>query len=77
MVQTAQHGLALNSTDMGRLRRPRNWRVLDQVEFATLNWVDWFNNERLLEPIGYVPPAEFEGFYYRNQEDAAAVAALT
>jgi putative transposase len=37
------------------------------VEFATLEWVDWFNNRRLLEPIGYVPPAEFEEMYYRKQ----------
>jgi len=59
------------------IRRKGPWRGLDQVEFATLDWVDWFNNERLLEPIGYVPPAEFEDVYYRNQEDAAAVAALT
>jgi putative transposase len=34
------------------------------VECATLDWVDWFNNRRLLEPIGYIPPAEFEQLYY-------------
>jgi len=34
------------------------------VEFATLTWIDWFNTRRLLEPIGYVPPAEFEARYY-------------
>ena len=43
------------------------WRNRDSVEFATLNWVDWFNNRRLLEPIGYVPPAEFEALYYNAQ----------
>ena len=32
----------------------------EAVEFATLEWVDWFNTRRLLEPIGYVPPAEYE-----------------
>jgi transposase InsO family protein len=38
---------------------PRSpWRHIDAVEFATLSWVDWFNNRRLLEPLGYVPPAE-------------------
>jgi putative transposase len=52
------------------------WRSLDQVEFATLDWVDWFNNDRLLEPIGYVPPAEFEELYYTSQEDLVAVAGL-
>lgn len=37
------------------------------MEFATLDWVDWFNNRRLLEPIGYVPPAEYEETYYRQR----------
>jgi transposase InsO family protein len=37
---------------------------LEAVELATLDWVDWFNNKRLLEPIGYIPPAEFEQLYY-------------
>ena len=36
----------------------------EKVEFATLGWVGWFNSVRLLEPIGYVPPAEFEQTYY-------------
>ena len=36
------------------------WRSLEAVEFATLEWVDWFNNRRLLEPIGNIPPAEAE-----------------
>jgi len=40
------------------------WRGLESVESATLDWVDWFNNRRLLEPIGYIPPAEFEQLYY-------------
>jgi putative transposase len=40
------------------------WRHLEAVEFATLTWVDWFNTRRLLEPIGYVPPAEYEAAYY-------------
>jgi transposase InsO family protein len=50
------------------------WRNLDRVEYATLEWVDWFNNRRLLEPIGAIPPAEFELMYYR-QQDVLAVAA--
>lgn len=42
------------------------WRNLDAVEYATLVWVDWFNNRRLLEPIGYVPPAEYEAKYHQS-----------
>ena len=48
------------------------WRNVDDVEYATLVWVDWFNNRRLLEPLGYVPPAEFEAAYYRQQGQAMA-----
>lgn len=44
------------------------WRNAEAVEFATLAWVDWFNNRRLLEPIGDVPPIEFEQAYYRQRE---------
>jgi len=40
------------------------WRGLDDVEFATLTWVDWFNHRRLLQPIGNIPPAEAEDRYY-------------
>jgi putative transposase len=40
------------------------WKGLEAVEWATLDWVDWFNNKRRLEPIGYIPPAEFEQLYY-------------
>ena len=46
-------------------RRDR-WRNLEAVEFATLRWVDWFNHRRLLGPIGFVPPAEFETRYYQQ-----------
>jgi len=48
------------------IRRLGPWRHLDAVEFATLDWVDWFNHRRLLEPIGYVPPAEYEARYYEQ-----------
>jgi len=50
------------------------WQSLDAVEFATLKWVDWFNNRRLLEPIGNIPPAELEEAYYRQQEESAMAA---
>jgi len=53
------------------------WRNLDAVEYATLEWVDWFNNRRLLEPIGNIPPAEFEKAYYTEQEGLAVGAGLT
>jgi transposase InsO family protein len=46
------------------IQRKGPWRHLEAVEFATLTWVDWFNTRRLLEPIGYVPPAEYEAQYY-------------
>jgi transposase InsO family protein len=45
------------------IQRLGPWRHLDGVEYATLTWIDWFNTRRLLEPIGYVPPAEFEARY--------------
>lgn len=49
------------------------WKGLEQVELATLDWVDWFNNKRILEPIGDIPPVEYEENYYRQlAEDAAA-----
>jgi putative transposase len=45
----------------------RSWQTPEAVEIATLEWVSWFNHHRLLEPIGYVPPAEFEAMYFRNE----------
>lgn len=45
------------------------WRNLDKGEFATLAWVDWFNERRLLEPIGNIPPAEFEAMYLQQQDE--------
>ena len=48
------------------IRRKGPWRTLEAVEFATLTWVDWFNHRRLLEPIGYAPPAEYEARYYEH-----------
>jgi putative transposase len=55
--------------------RPRGpWRSLEAVEFATLEWVDWFNHRRLFEPIGNVPPAEAEARYYDQMEVPARAA---
>lgn len=62
----------LYKTEVIRHRGP--WRTIDEVEFATLEWVDWFNNRRLLEPIGNIPPAEFEMAYYRQLKESADAA---
>ena len=58
------------------IRRNGPWRNIEEVEFATLEWVDWFNNRRLLKPIGDVPPAEFEAMYYERQQSPAVVVGL-
>ena len=62
----------LHKTEVIRRRGP--WRSIEAVEYATLEWVDWFNNRRLLEPIGDVPPAEYEQEYYRLQQSQALAA---
>lgn len=58
----------LYKTEVIRKRGP--WRNVDAVEYATLEWVDWFNNRRLLEPIGDIPPVEYEAIYYQNEAQA-------
>jgi len=50
---------------------------MEHVEFETLKWVDWFNNRRLLEPIGHIPLVEYAALHYENQEAPAMVARLT
>jgi putative transposase len=55
-----------------RARGP--WKGLEDVEYATLEWVDWFNNRRLLESIGNIPPAEFEMQYYLLLNESGQVA---
>jgi transposase InsO family protein len=50
------------------------WKSMDAVEYATLEWVDWFNNHRLLEPIGNIPPAEAEENYYAALKETAIAA---
>jgi putative transposase len=50
------------------IHRRGPWRSFEAVELATLEWVDWFNNRRLLEPIGNIPPAEAEAAYYTQLE---------
>jgi putative transposase len=56
------------------IRRRGPWRSLEAVEFATLEWVDWYNNRRLLEPISNMPPAEAEARYYAQLEVSAMAA---
>ena len=64
--------IGLYKTEVIRPRGP--WRGLEAVEFATLEWVDWFNNRRLLEVIGNRPPAEAEAAYHRQREHTALAA---
>jgi transposase InsO family protein len=70
----AESVIGLYKTEVIRRRGP--WRHGDAVEFATLEWVDWFNNRRLLQPLGYIPPAEYEEAYYRSQDIPAMGAGL-
>src|SRR5690606_40838776 len=70
----AESVIGLYKTELIRNRGP--WRNLDTVEFATLEWVDWWNNRRTLEPIGNIPPAEKEANYY-HQNTPASTAGLT
>ena len=56
------------------IHRRGPWRNLEAVEFATLGWVDWFNNRRLLEPIGFIPPAEAQQRYFAMLNDKAMAA---
>jgi len=56
------------------IHRRGPWHNLEAVEFATLEWVDWFNNRRLLEPIGNIPPAEAEAIYYAALTPSAMAA---
>jgi putative transposase len=56
------------------IRRRGPWRGIEAVEFATLEWVDWFNHRRLFEPIGNIPPAEAEARYYAQIAEQAMAA---
>ena len=69
----AESIIGLYKTELIRMRGP--WRTFDDVEYATLEWVDWFNHRRLLEPIGDIPPIENETSYHRqtNPQTAARV----
>ena len=66
--------IGLYKTEVIRRRGP--WRNLEHVEFATREWVDWFNNRRLLQPIGNIPPVKFEQLHYHHHESQTMVAGL-
>ena len=68
----AESIIGLYKTQVIRLRGP--WRGLEPVEFATLEWVHWFNHRRILEAIGNRPPAEAEAAYHRQSEHTALAA---
>ena len=68
----AETVIGLYKTEVIHRRGP--WRSFEAIEFATLEWVDWFNNRRLLEPIGNMPPAEAEAQYYERSKEFAEVA---
>jgi len=59
------------------IHRRGPWKTREAVELATLEWVAWFNHHRLLEPIGYIPPAEAEANYYRQLAEQAESTACT
>ena len=67
----AETVIGLFKTEVIHRRGP--WRTCEAVEFATLEWVDWFNHKRLLEPIGNIPPAEAETLYYAQINECAMV----
>jgi putative transposase len=58
------------------IHRDGPWRGFDDVEYATLEWVAWFNTQRLLEPLGYLPPAEYEAQYHRSHAAHTALAGV-
>ena len=70
----AESIIGLYKTEVIRRRGP--WRGPEDVEFATLEWVHWYNTQRLLEPIGNVSPVEYEMNYYRSQDGSLEMARL-
>ena len=68
----AESVIGLHKTELIKPRRP--WKGFDDLGIATAEWVDWFNNRRLLEPIGNIPPAEAEANYYAMLDDMPVAA---
>ena len=71
----AETVIGLYKTELIRHKGP--WKGLEQVEFETLSWVEWFNHRRLLEPIGDIPPVEYEDLYYQQKDEPVREAVLT
>lgn len=71
----AETVIGLYKTELIRQAGP--WRGPEDVEYATLEWVAWYNTQRLLEPLGYLPPAEYEEQYHRASEAQPLEVALT
>lgn len=69
----AESVIGLDKTERIRKRGP--WKSVEEVELETLSWVWWYNHERLLEPLGYGPPAEFELQHAGDQQERAATGA--
>ncbi|MCU0634983.1 MAG: IS3 family transposase, partial [Gemmatimonadaceae bacterium] len=67
--------IGLYKTEVIHRRGP--WRGFEDVEYATLEWVAWFSTQRLLGPLGYVPPAEYEERFYQAQLVESAGTGLT
>jgi len=65
----------LYKTEVIRHQDKGPWKTMDDVEYATLEWVDWFNNRRLLENIGDIPPVEFEKLYDQQQTEESVMVA--
>jgi putative transposase len=70
----AESIIGLFKTEVIERRGP--WRSFEAVEFAALEWTEWYNNRRLFGPLGYVSPAQFEEAYYRGQNEEVAVAGV-
>jgi putative transposase len=71
----AESVIGLFKTELIKPRRP--WHTAEQVEIATLEYVDWFNHRRLYEACGDIPPAELEAAYYSHNSDLAEVSLST
>ena len=67
-VHADNFGVGLYKTELVRNKGP--WRGLDDLELATLEWVDWFNHRRIFHDLGRIPPAEFEDLHYRQPDPA-------
>jgi putative transposase len=64
----AESVIGLYKSELITMRGP--WRIIEDVELATLGWVHWWNHERLHSALGHVPPAEYEATYYRHHTPA-------